>query len=309
MKKFTGRFVALFALAGLFVFSGCGDDDEGPTQTIWEIVESREDLSALEAELQAAGLADMLDDPSASMTLFAPNNTALTSLLNLLGADDFSNVSSTVVDDVLTYHVADQRLTQAEITGTVTTSQGEDITVVDGSLESGASSPADIVLTIEATNGIIHIVDAVLLPPSLGIIADAIGTSAQVVFLAEDYTTLAAAIQKADATKTDPAQTITGALIGAETTVFGVPNQVFEAADITVATYSGAEWDAIIRKHIVPEKLESLPTAATKPNLAGGNLVIDGASTPPTVNQVPILVDGAVVLQTGAVYPIGGIIQ
>ncbi|MCH8554011.1 MAG: fasciclin domain-containing protein [Schleiferiaceae bacterium] len=145
--------------------------------TILELAALNSDFTSLAA---AAGVADgniddLLGDPEAGpLTLFAPTNTAFTNLINDLGAGDLNGVVSAVGTDglatVLLYHaVAGANITAAAVTaGTVTTASGQDFAInVNGgvSITDTQNGTANVIATdVQGTNGIIHVIDAVLLP-------------------------------------------------------------------------------------------------------------------------------------------------
>ena len=316
--------LALVMLSGVLVLAGCGDDDDDEpavTQNVWQIVESDSRLSSLEAELLTAGLDGALATTN-NITLFAPSNAALETLLNTLGLDDFSPVRDEIAAAVLTYHVATSIQMASDLTvgKQIATLQGENIEVGGGpTLITGATADAGFIETdIEATNGVVHIVDVVLVPPTLGaLIVQTLGTVAQPILLADDFSTLAAAIQKADAGK-DPANTILGALVSLDdVTVFAPVNAVFTGAGITLDTYTAAEWDAIIRGHAVPATLAPLADQAdiatvnplvsvsTAAAPAGAGLgTVQGSGNSAEIN---IVAEG-IPAGNGIVYAIGGVI-
>ncbi|HMQ00187.1 MAG TPA: fasciclin domain-containing protein [Cyclobacteriaceae bacterium] len=311
------KYITLAAVMGsLFIFSGCGDDVEVPTQTIFEIVNADSRTSILAAQLVAAGLDDDLN-AAGEFTLFAPSDAAMNNLLNTLGLDNFSTIAPAVVQQVLTYHVVASKQNFAQLSGNLTTLQGEAITVIAAggtkTLDTGATSNAGFTAQdIQATNGVVHIVDVVLVPPTLGAaIIATLGTVAQPILLGSAFSTLAAAIQKADAGKA-PQNTIVGAMVGLENiTVFAPVNDVFAAASITVDTYTAAQWDAIIRGHAVPATLSPL-TSGDYPTVSGSTVTV-ATGSPNTVrgtgnaNPVPIVAAG-LAAPNGVVYPIGGVV-
>lgn len=315
----------IFMLAGLVVsltaVTSCGDDggtDPQATQTVWEIIESNDDLASLESEFSSfADIVATLNDPTATLTVFAPTDQALSTLLTTLGLTDFSTVSQDVAEAVLAYHVVTSAaIASGELTGSVTTLQGEAITVEDGpSLVSGATSPSAIQTgDIQALNGVVHLVDVVLVPPTIGaLIVQTLGTSAQPLLLGADFTTLAEGMAKADAANTDPTATILATLIGGENlTIFAPSNATFLAGEITVDTYDAATWDAIIRNHIVVGGSggttigdTDMTTGATSTTLYGGTLLFhNDTQVIPAANGIGIYIDsnGSVDLMDAATY-------
>ncbi|MEP1032892.1 fasciclin domain-containing protein [Ekhidna sp.] len=269
MKKSILKYFKAFTLIGVvasfIALSSCGsDDDAGPTLTVWGTLEADASLSLLKGEFEAfADIEATLSDEDATLTVFAPTNAALNTLLGTLGLEDFSSVNGDIARAVLEYHIVTSgQLASSALTdgSTTTTEQGEAITVTDGKLVTGATSDAEFVTTdIQTTNGVIHIVDVVLVPPTIGAqIVATLGTLAQPVALGADFTTLYSAILKADAAATDPTTTIMAALINADTTLtcFFPTNATFAGADpvITVDTYDAATWNAIIKNHIVSKQ-------------------------------------------------------
>ena len=337
MKKMNvlSRLLALTLLSGFFVLSACGDDDDGgtpePTQNVWEIINGRSDLSGLAAELNAAGLSQFLQT-STAVTVFAPNNTALNTLLGTLGIDDFSDVRADVVQSVLTYHAVAQTLTSDQVVPNtvITTVQGETIQVVDGpALSSGATTDATFVtVDLLATNGAVHVINNVLVPPTIGdLIVATLGTVAQPIYLAADYTTLVEAITKADAGK-PAAETIFNFLTTADNvTVFGPPNQVFDIAQIGIDDFTAEQWDGILRSHVVAQTLAPLENAANIATVSGLPITTfapDGAGFLGQVqgpnNAMPIdlfspdpenteIVDGGIPAGNGVLYILAGIIM
>lgn len=311
--------LAVAVVGSLFVLGGCKDDDEpAPTKTIYELISEDTNLSIVKAQMDVAGFDTKLGG-TGTFTLFAPSNAAMNTLLQTLGLTDFSSIAPSVVATVLNYHIlASQKLAADLVAGAFATEQGEAVTVsITGTgeikLESGATTDANITTKdIKATNGVLHIVDAVLVPPTIGaLIIQTLGTVAQPILLSSSFTTLSAGIQKADAGKA-PASTIVGAMVGLSAiTVFAPVNDVFAAGSITVDTYSAAEWDAIIRGHIVPASLATL--SAGDVTTLNGKTITVATGTSNTVkgganaNPIPIVAAG-VPANNGVVYPIGGVL-
>lgn len=120
-------------------------------------------FSTLVTAVQAAGLEEVLrgDGP---FTVFAPTDEAFAALPE--GALEGLLADPEALTAVLTYHVVPGRVTSDQLSEgqQVTTVQGQTLTI---SLENGARvNDANIqAADIEADNGVIHVIDAVLLPP------------------------------------------------------------------------------------------------------------------------------------------------
>lgn len=145
--------------------------------TVYDVAVGNEDFSTLIAAVDAAGLQDALADPEATLTVFAPTNEAFEAALTALGLTAEELLADTeTLTSILTYHVLGETVTSADLAAagteeiTVSTLNGEDLTVVVG--EDGTVSFADQTATVttadvEASNGVIHVIDAVLLPPAI----------------------------------------------------------------------------------------------------------------------------------------------
>lgn len=293
LSTLVSSLLTMTLLSGLFLITSCDNDDDPdpgqePDQNIWEIVQDRDDLSSLEAELDAAGFATTLETGT-SLTLFAPDNDAINQLLQTLQIDNLDPIKDEIAHAVLAYHVINEKLMASDLkTGDViTTSEGEDLMIIAGpTIQSGASQDAHITESdIEATNGVIHIVDYVLVPPSIGQrIIDLLGTVAQPIFLSDDFSILADAIMKADTfAMENDMPTLTSLLTGEDDlTVFAPSNAVFDAASLTADTFEGSQWYGIIAHHVTTGVYEKADlTDGLELTMASGGKVkvhvLDGA--------------------------------
>lgn len=162
----------LAALTGAMVFSGSalaghhsggyGDEER---ENIVEIAAGNPDFSTLVAAVQAAGLADTLSGEG-PFTVFAPTNDAFAKLPagtvdSLLQPENREQLVA-----VLTYHVVAGKVKAEDVVGldSATTVNGQDVRVtVDG--ETVRINDATVVATdIMASNGVIHVIDTVILP-------------------------------------------------------------------------------------------------------------------------------------------------
>jgi uncharacterized surface protein with fasciclin (FAS1) repeats len=146
-------------------------------------------FNTLVAAVQAAGLADALKGEG-PFTVFAPTDDAFAALPE--GTIDALLADIPTLSDILLYHVVEGKVMAADVVelSNAMTLNGQyvDIAVEDGKV---MVDGAEVILTdIETSNGVIHVIDAVILPESRDIVDIAV----------EDgrFTTLVAAVQAAD---------------------------------------------------------------------------------------------------------------
>lgn len=182
MKTIKFKLIALLALV-TFVGISCDNDDDDDTQqpqTIAAIAKSNPNLSSLVAALERADLTTTLNS-SGSYTVFAPTNTAFTAFLQANGYANLNAVPVAALKEILLNHVLSTKVKSSEIvTGYVKTlAKGsasttntismylEKGTTVD--INGGKTNGGAVVTTadIEASNGIIHIVDGVIGLPTI----------------------------------------------------------------------------------------------------------------------------------------------
>src|SRR6059058_3560570 len=132
------------------------------SKNIVETAREAGSFTTLLAAVDAAGLGDTLAD-GGPFTVFAPNDEAFAKLP--AGTVDALLADPAALTDVLTYHVVAGRVTAADAAGlsSATTVQGSDLSVSsNGGIHVGEASV--VTADIEASNGIIHVIDRVLLP-------------------------------------------------------------------------------------------------------------------------------------------------
>jgi len=153
---------------------------EAAGKTIAEIVAEAAaadpaEFTILLAALEAADLVDALNNPEDELTVFAPTDAAFEAALDALGITAEELLASESLPDILLYHVLGAVVMSDDILGSdqeeivVETLQGENLVVVVSDAGEVTFRDNDAKVTtpdIEASNGVIHVIDGVLLPPS-----------------------------------------------------------------------------------------------------------------------------------------------
>nr|WP_245989822.1 fasciclin domain-containing protein [Litoreibacter meonggei] len=141
-------------------------------ENIVEIASGDERFSTLVAAVGAAGLAETLSGPG-PFTVFAPVNDAFAALPAGTVETLLKPENKAQLTDVLLYHVDDRNLTAEKIPNgsnyfkPILASQRLCITKGSGgvSIADGTGDTANVVIAnIKADNGVIHVIDKVLLP-------------------------------------------------------------------------------------------------------------------------------------------------
>lgn len=239
--------LALLALVLLsFTISSCDDDDApaAPTSNIVQLAQGNSNLSTLVTALgKYPDLVSTLSSTSSDFTVFAPTNAAFASLLTAIGQTSIDDLPESVLRDVLEYHVvAGAAVKSTQLTaGDVETVNGEDIAVtVTGGIKLNTAvnvTTADV----EASNGVVHVIDAVLVPPS---IVPIVGTIVAPAYFNKNFTTLIAAVNAASPT------ILTTLLNSTAKTLFAPTNDAFAAAGITTLP-NQATLDAVLTYHLI----------------------------------------------------------
>ena len=152
-------------------------------QTIAEIAMGNDDLSTLVAALKAAGYDQQLADENASWTVFAPTNDAFDALPAGVVESLLQPENANSLKYILMYHVSPDLLPASQITSMLgdadngeinpPTLYGELTAMADGEsvvLKDAMGNTAMVTQTdIMASNGIIHLIDAVLLPENVDV--------------------------------------------------------------------------------------------------------------------------------------------
>ena len=139
------------------------NSSDEPTQNIVELAQATDFLSTLVEAVIAADLVDTLsgDGP---FTVFAPTNDAFAALPN----GTLASLNQQQLIAILTYHVVPGKVMSTDLSDgqEAATVQGDvvTITIADGTVKVNDATVS--IPDIEATNGVVHVIDTVLIPPA-----------------------------------------------------------------------------------------------------------------------------------------------
>ena len=315
-RNSRSKFLVL-GLLGILAISGCSDSNDnkgGANNSLPNIVETAiaaGDFQTLVVALQATGLDATLSDEDSVFTVFAPSDDAFA----LLGDDTINALlaDTDLLSDILLYHViagqavdADTAISLAPELVEMASGDSVALTVRDGDLY--VNNSRVISANIEASNGIIHVLDVVLTPPSD---AAATGNIFEVAQSAGSFNTLVAALQatELDSVLADETATFTVfaptddafALLGDETINALLADTETLSNILLYHVVSGAAVDSITALTLLDTNIEMANGSLAPLQLNDGNLWIDGAriitTDIPATNGVIHVIDA--VLQPG----------
>ncbi len=144
--------------------------------TIVDIAVANGNFTTLVAAVQAAGLVDVLADPNAQWTVFAPTDEAFAALPE--GTVDMLLQDIPLLTRILTYHVVEGAVTSdmlsdmmapsMEMTAPGADLMGSELEIIVNEDGTVTVNGANVVMAdIIASNGVIHVIDQVLLPPDV----------------------------------------------------------------------------------------------------------------------------------------------
>ena len=186
--NFTGvknmkKTIIAIAAASVLLLSACGtdgstsdttvaaaDETEMVTDvgTIVEVAQGNPDFSTLVAAITAAGLGDALSGEG-PFTVFAPTNAAFEALPEGLLEKLLLPENKEVLTKILTYHVVPSKVMAADVAaGDVATLESSTFAITtEGGVKVNASNVT--ATDVAASNGVIHVIDAVLVPASVDV--------------------------------------------------------------------------------------------------------------------------------------------
>jgi uncharacterized surface protein with fasciclin (FAS1) repeats len=176
--------IIAIAAASVLLLTACGSDgstadttvaaadttemDATKVANIVAVAQGNADFSTLVAAITAAGLGDALSG-AGPFTVFAPTNAAFEALPAGLLEKLLLPENKEVLTKILTYHVVPAKVMAADVAaGDVNTLEGSAFAITtEGGVKVNASNVT--ATDVAASNGVIHVIDAVLVPASVDV--------------------------------------------------------------------------------------------------------------------------------------------
>ena len=259
--------------------------DEATSNTVVDIVVNSDVHNLLEAAVITADLAGTLSGEG-PFTVFAPTDDAFLALAGALGATAEDLLALPELTDILLYHVVGGTALSTDLSDgqMVTTLNGADVTVTINDQGVFINDAQVIVADIVADNGVVHVIDAVLIPPT----PEPSNTVVDIVVNSDVHNLLEAAVITAD---------LAGTLSGeGPFTVFAPTDDAF----LALAGALGATAEDLLA---LPELTDILlyhvvGGTALSTDLSDGQMVttLNGADVTVTINDQGVFINDAQVI-------------
>ncbi len=299
--KIRFNLLPVLLLAMVIGFSSCNDDDDDPMpepemeETIVDVAVEAGSFSVLIQAAQKAGLADFLSTEQ-NITVFAPTDDAFAALLTDLGASSLDDIDAATLAAILKYHVVgdlaySNNLSSGAVATLNTDSPDETplsllVNVDGGVMVNDANvTTADIM----ASNGVIHVIDKVLLPPTVVDLAT----------YSDNFSSLVSAVVKAD---------LAGPLSGdGSFTVFAPTNDAFAALFAALGIsgldeVSVEDLTSILKYHVIGDNVLSTELSA------GSVAAISGEDIDVTIDG-DVMLNGTVTVAVTDIQGTNGVIH
>lgn len=310
MKSLTRNFLpfeasriamALAFVAAMFLMTSCGDDDDDDdgASDIVSLASETTNLSVLvEALTRFPDLVGALSDETGQFTVFAPTDDAFVALLGVIGQENLSDIPDDVLRRVLEYHVVSGVVESSDLSDGQTASTlltGESVSVsISGSSVSINTSNV-VTADVGASNGVVHIVDAVLVP---SLEASIVNTVVEPAYFNNNFTTLTSAVVTAGLLETliDP---------DANLTVFAPTNEAFTEAGITsLEGLTAADLEPILLYHVLGSEVVAadLPATGSAVESLGGDFYL-------SINNDGVFINGSSEVTTTDIDADNGVVH
>jgi transforming growth factor-beta-induced protein len=303
MKKQRLTF-GLIALMGIFILTSCEKEEEQmkpvSDMTIAEYASSDANFSMLVQALAKADLVNVLNG-TGNFTVFAPTNAAFNALFTELGISGIDALTKETLTPILLYHVLGTEAKSSMIaTGyysTLSPAQGSNLSLkVDVSSGVKLNKTTSVTAAdVDVKNGVIHVIDKVLLPPTVVDLA-----------LANDsFSILVQAVVKANL--------VSALSASGPFTIFAPTNAAFQALFTTlgisgIADLSAEQLTPILTYHVVSGNVLSTQLQAGNVPTLNGSTISVSLSPAPTINGTSSIVATDVQGSNGVIHVINSVL-
>lgn len=241
-----------------------------PQQTITGVVTTNPDFTLLASAVQKAGLSQTLSS-TGPFTVFAPNNNAFQA--SGITSDAINTLSADQLKAILLYHTLTSKVVSANVpagpNAPVATANGDSIYLTKNSNGVFVNGVKVIQADVAASNGVIHVIENVLMPPTGNLVVTAQSDTS--------FSYLVAAVLRASQGSTNVAGVLSG---NGPFTVFAPTNQAFRNAGFpTIASIQAADPNTlatILTYHVIAGRIFSsdLSNGAMPATLNGEQVTI-----------------------------------
>jgi transforming growth factor-beta-induced protein len=276
----TIRFFSVLLISGFFLLVSCNKDVEMPVIKEMNLVETAQSAGQFNLLLKAAdkaGLVNFLSTES-NITVFAPTDDAFNQLLTKLGYSSIDQVDNQTLASILKYHVIGNVALSSSLKSGVVSSLNTNspdkaplsliINVGSGVMVNNATV---VRADITASNGVIHVIDKVLLPPTVVDLAT----------FSTDFSSLVSAVVKANLVET--------LNNGGPFTVFAPTNAAFSSlfSSLGISGLEAVPLDiltGILTYHVVGDNVRSLELSNGSVRTVSGKPVEFSLGSSVTIN-------------------------
>ncbi|MEZ5021283.1 MAG: fasciclin domain-containing protein [Bacteroidales bacterium] len=303
MKKQTLTF-GLIALMGIFILTGCEKEEEQmkpvSDMTIAEYAVSDANFSILVEALTKADLVNVLNG-TGNFTVFAPTNAAFTALFSELGISGVDALTKETLTPILLYHVLGTEAKSSMITtgyyNTLSPAQGSTLSLkVDVSSGVKLNKTTNVTAAdVDVKNGVIHVIDRVLLPP----------TVVDLALSNDSFSILVQAVVKANL--------VSALSASGPFTIFAPTNAAFEALFTTlgisgIADLTAEQLTPILTYHVVSGNVLSTQLQAGNVETLNEGSISVSLSPAPTINGSSAIVATDVQGSNGVIHVINSVL-
>ncbi len=296
-QKWNSVFTLLTALT--LSFSGCKTDDATPppAQTITQLINANSRFTLLKAALAKAGL-DVTLGAAGTYTLFAPTDDAFKAF-GFSSEAVINSATPALLQSVLQYHVLGTKLETSAMPTATNTPQPTQFLTNPVYITKAASTSATTIsvngarliqgqdaMNVQASNGVIHAIDRILLPPAFGNIPTTIAQVPTILALLSPTSGFSFKLLQQAVTRAG----IGGALTAAgPLTVFAPTDNAFRAAMLDSAAIANtpvATLTTVLSYHVLNNSRAYTPTltsGASLTTLQGGSITVGTSTTAVTV--------------------------